>query len=120
MDILVVDDDPEVLDMLKAFLEENGHSVARADSAQKALEKIRERNPRLVFLDVRLPDQDGIDLLKTIKSGHPQTAVVMMTGFKEAELVVDAFRQGAMDCILKPFNLEYLKLHVLSRMALSL
>ena len=117
MDILVVDDDRDVLDVLKMFLESSGHSVAVAAKAKPALEMLEQKQPKLIFLDLRLPDQNGLDVLKTIKSKYPGIVVVMMTGFREADQVVEAFRQGAIDCILKPFNFEYIKLKVLSRVS---
>lgn len=115
MDILVVDDDQDVLDLLRDYLQAEGHAVSLADRTAKALECLQQANPTLVFLDVRLGQEDGIDLLKRIRKDFPRVAVVMMTGFKDAELVVEAFREGALDCVLKPFNFEYLKLHILSR-----
>lgn len=115
MDILVVDDDRETLDLIRTFLETNGHSVATAASAREAFDHLDQKKPHFILLDVRLPDQDGIEVLKSIKEKRPDLPVVMMTGFKEAEMVVEAFRRGAMDCLLKPFNFEYLKNHILAR-----
>lgn len=117
MDILVVDDDTETIELICTFLENNGHAIEVAATGRAALEKLGNKPPRLLMLDIRLPDVDGLDVLQQVRSKFPQVAVVMMTGFKEAELVVEAFRRGAMDCLLKPFNFDYLKHHVLARLS---
>ncbi|MBI4396266.1 MAG: response regulator [Elusimicrobia bacterium] len=110
-----MDDDTETLDLLKAFLESNGHTVQQANRGKTALDLFRAKPAPLVFLDVRLPDTDGLELLKAVKAIRSETSVVIMTGFREAEVVVEAFRNGALDCVLKPFNFEYLKFHILTR-----
>ncbi len=119
MDILIVDDDHETLQMLKSFLENEGHAAATADRASAALDAVRRKTPQLVLLDVLLPDQQGLEVLKILKTRHPSLAVVMMTGFKEADVVLEAFRQGARDCLFKPLNLDYLKTNVIGRLAHS-
>jgi DNA-binding response OmpR family regulator len=116
LDVLLVDDDRETVELVRTFLENNGHTVQDAGTAREALEKIAARPPRLLLLDIRLPDRDGREVLTEVRAKYPQVAVVMMTGFKEAELVVEAFRHGAMDCLLKPFNFDYLKNHILGRL----
>jgi DNA-binding response OmpR family regulator len=115
MKILVVDDNFETLELIRAFLQGDGHVVMPASRGDEALAALDKDKADLVMLDIRLPDTDGIEVLKAMRSKHPDVPVVMMTGFKEAELVVDAFRQGAIDCLLKPFNFEYLKQHILPR-----
>jgi len=100
---------------METFLKSEGHTVSTAFTGTKGLEALEQKKPDLVIADIRLPDQSGLDILKTIKSKHPQVPVVMITGFKDAESVLDAFRHGAMDCLLKPINFDYLRLHILSR-----
>ncbi len=119
VDILIVDDDHETLQLLKSFLENEGHAAATADRASAALDAVQRKMPQLVLLDVLLPDRQGLEVLKILKARHPSLAVVMMTGFKEADVVLEAFRQGARDCLFKPLNLEYLKTTVIGRLAHS-
>lgn len=115
MRTLIVDDDRETLELLKTFVEHHGHEVVISSNLKEAHDAFRQHRPEFVLLDIRLPDGDGTSLLKTIKAEMPHTVVVMITGFNDAEMIVDAFRQGAMDCLIKPLNLDYLKNRILSR-----
>lgn len=65
--------------------------------------------PNVIFLDIRLPDRDGIKVLREIKQINKNAPVVIITGYKEAEKVIEAFRYGSADCLLKPFNFDYMK-----------
>jgi DNA-binding NtrC family response regulator len=118
VNVLLVDDDPDTLDLLRSFFESNGHRVTAVPLFQQAWKAVVEAPFDFVLSDIRLPDGDGLDLLRKIKEVRPRLPVVIMTGFKEAEVVVEAFRRGAMDCLLKPLNLAYLKDHILSRVGL--
>jgi DNA-binding NtrC family response regulator len=109
MKILIIDDDLEICDMLKTFFESLGHEAKTVSIGSDALKQVVMIEPDVVFLDIRLPDKDGIDLLKEIKEVNKMLPVVVMTGYKEAEKVIDAFRFGALDCLLKPFNFDYIK-----------
>jgi len=111
----VVDDDIEAADLLATFLEQNGHQVVKAFNGEDARKIFSSQNPDGVFLDIVLPDANGIDLLKEFKKSKNQIPIVMVTGFKDAENVVNAFREGAFDCLLKPFNYEYIKNDILPK-----
>jgi len=115
MKVLVIDDDQEVQGLLKTFLTSEGHEVELGSSGVACIEKVKTLKPDLLLLDIRLPDANGNELLKKVKSADPEQQVVMVTGFKEAESVVEAFRLGAMDCLLKPFNFDYLKFNILPK-----
>ena len=109
MKILIVDDDPEIIEMLSAFLKTLDHQVISAPSGEECMRQIVLFEPNIVFVDICLPDKDGIELLKEIKLLKRNLPVIMITGYKEAEKVIDAFRYGALDCLLKPFNFDYIK-----------
>lgn len=109
MKILIVDDDQEILEMLVMFFKSLNHQTISAPSAAECMKQIVVLDPDLVFLDIRLPDKDGIEVLKEIKQINKNMPVVMITGYKEAEKVIEAFRYGALDCLLKPFNFDYIK-----------
>jgi DNA-binding response OmpR family regulator len=109
MNILVTDDDQEILEMLIVFFKSLGHQVTGAGTGAECLKQVVTLNPDVVFLDIRLPDKNGIEVLKEIKKINKNMPVIMITGYKEAEKVIEAFRYGALDCLLKPFNFDYIK-----------
>ncbi|MBN1384445.1 MAG: response regulator [Elusimicrobia bacterium] len=115
MKILVVDDDPETRELLKVFLESEGYSVVLLEKGEPVIKTILKETFSIVLLDIRLPDMNGIELLKKIHKLDKELPVMMITAFKDAENVVVAFREGAVDCILKPLNFEYLKSSIASR-----
>lgn len=115
MRILVVDDDQEVLEFLKTFFESLGHEVVLCETSEEGLKQVVLTTPDLILLDIMLPRKDGITLLKEIKELDKEATIAMITAFKDAERVIDAFRHGALDCLLKPFNLDYIVNNVLPK-----
>ena len=118
MQLLIVDDDMEAAELLGTFLRQNGHQTTIKYTAEDGIKAIAEKRPDAVFLDIMLPDRNGIEVLKSIKSTDPEMPVIMVTGFKDAENVVNAFREGSLDCLLKPFNYDYLKNDILPKIPL--
>lgn len=102
--ILVVDDDVAFCKMLETFLKKKGYGVSSAFSAETALAEIDKTKFDLVLSDVRLPNKDGNEILKSVKEKGLQTQVVLMTGYAEVSLAVDAMKKGAYDYISKPVN----------------
>jgi len=102
--ILIVDDEPLVRDSLSEILCSRGYSVETADNGVQALSRLEERISDLVIADVKMPNLDGLSLLKQIKSRFPNTAVVVMTGYGSVEIAIQAIKQGAYDYITKPIN----------------
>ena len=115
MKILVIDDDPEVLTTLKAFFEKEGHETIGVETASEGRRLTLVERPDLVLIDIRLPDINGVDLLRQIKEIDKDLSVVMITAYKDAEKVIESFRAGAFDCLLKPFNFDYLLNNILTR-----
>lgn len=113
MKILLVDDGVDTLELLESFLNGQGHITVTATTGEEALKKVVRYTPDLLLLDVRLPDIDGIEVLKQVKKIDPTLPVVMITAYRDAEKVVESFRLGAVDCLLKPFNFEYMTSHIL-------
>jgi DNA-binding NtrC family response regulator len=109
MKILIVDDDQEIIETLVMFFKSLNHQTVTALTAAEGMKQAVTSEPDLVFLDIRLPDKDGINVLKDLKQVNKNLPVVMITGYKEAEKVIEAFRYGALDCLLKPFNFDYIK-----------
>src|SRR5580704_14811635 len=101
--VAVVDDDRDVLDLVKTMLEMEGHQVVTFDSALTALEALRARSPNLVILDIKMPEMDGMELLRRLrlKSHIP---VIFLTGKSDEVDELLALKLGADDFIRKPFS----------------
>ena len=102
--ILLVDDDERLLNAAGKVLAGGSHRVAMAGSGREALDRLRQQNVALVVSDLRLPDLDGLALLKQIRELRPETEVVMITGHGSIEKAVEAMRLGAYDFIQKPLD----------------
>ena len=111
--ILVVDDEPEIRNLVQEILEDEGYDVSAADGGNAARKSVRERRPDLVLLDIWMPDVDGISLLKEWSDdGELPFPVIMMSGHGTVETAVEATRLGAYDFIEKPLSLAKLLLTV--------
>ncbi len=106
--LLVVDDELIVRDSLKDWLTEDGFSVDTAESGPDALEKMTRQPYHLMLLDIKMPDMDGVEVLKRAKELRPELPVVMMTAYATVETAVEAMKIGALDYLLKPFDPETL------------
>ncbi|WP_344926384.1 sigma-54 dependent transcriptional regulator [Aquimarina addita] len=102
--ILIVEDDVAFCTMLKTFLQKKEYEVFTAFSGNEAILQIQETIFDIILTDVRLPDRDGITLLETIRAKNVATQVIIMTGYAEINMAVNAIKQGAFDYISKPFN----------------
>ena len=108
--ILIIDDDPSIRNMLAIVLKKSGYEVTLTDSGKAALDRLKKETFELIISDIKMPDINGIDLLKKIKSIHREIPVIMITAFASANDAVDAMKLGAEDYITKPFNLDELKI----------
>jgi len=111
--VLVVDDEPDIRDLVREILEDEGYAVHVAADAAAARDAVGEVRPDLVLLDIWMPDEDGISLLKSWKeAGELDFPVVMISGHGTVETAVEATRLGAVDFIEKPLSLARLLLTV--------
>ena len=108
MKILVVDDDPVTLSMLKEFLEKNNFQVFLAQNSDQANDEVRKNGISLVLSDIRMEESNGLSLLGELKARHPKIVVILMTGFGSMEGAIEAIQKGAFDYISKPFDLNRL------------
>jgi two-component system response regulator HydG len=112
--ILVVDDDTAFCVMLKTFLQKKGYEVLNAFTAQEAGIEIRKQVFDVVITDIRLPDSDGLDILRLVKETSRDTQVILMTGYTDIKTAVNAMKSGAFDYVGKPINPDEI-LHMLKQ-----
>ncbi|WP_381795733.1 response regulator transcription factor [Streptomyces niveus] len=103
--LLVVDDEPAILDVLVTSLRFLGYEVTEAATGRAALAAVREHAPHLVLLDVMLPDLDGFEVVRRLRQGGSEVPVVFLTARESGADVVDGLDLGADDYITKPFRL---------------
>ncbi|MBI1735722.1 MAG: sigma-54-dependent Fis family transcriptional regulator [Candidatus Rokubacteria bacterium] len=106
--VLVVDDERLIRWSLEQTLEKSGYEVATAEHGAAALASVREEPPDLVLLDLKLPDVDGIQVLRQIKAQQPTAQVVIMTAYADVGTAVEAMRLGAYDYLPKPIDFDAL------------
>ncbi|MGC9343381.1 MAG: sigma-54-dependent transcriptional regulator [Bacteroidales bacterium] len=104
--ILIVDDDTYICNLLKNYLEQKGFTTDATYSGNTAKKLIKKNNFDLVLCDFRLPDSDGLKILKFIKSIRPSVPVIIMTAYAEVKMAVELIKQGAYDYITKPLQPE--------------
>lgn len=106
--VLVVDDELSMLRTLRSFLESRGYAVETAMGGLPAVELVRQRSFDLVVLDMMLPDQDGLETLKQIKTLDDNPSVLIMTGYGSIKTAIEALKSGADDFLQKPLSMEAL------------
>jgi len=107
--ILVVDDEAVVCSLMMDALEEEGHMVSTAQNGPDALEMIKSNPPDLLITDIRMPEISGTELASLSREIHPAIGVVFMTGYASLNSAKDAIKHGALDYILKPFELTEIR-----------
>jgi DNA-binding NtrC family response regulator len=115
--ILIVEDDPSHLEILRRHLERCGHQVEATESAEQALSRFSRLAPHLVLSDLRMPGMSGFELLRKLKADAPNVTVVLMTAFDDMQTAIDAMKEGAYDYLVKPLDLERLEAIVDSALA---
>jgi response regulator RpfG family c-di-GMP phosphodiesterase len=112
MQCLVVDDEPRLRRVLVRLLENEGFSCAEAGSGVEALRVLEAQSVPLVISDLRMPEMDGVTLLREVVARWPETAVIMVTAVAEVESAVACLQLGALDYIAKPFHLDEVRARV--------
>jgi DNA-binding NtrC family response regulator len=110
--ILVVDDDRVIQDSLTEFLSLEGFQTKGVETLKSATAELQKRSYCLVITDINLPDGDGFELLDTVRKDHPQTVVIVLTGYGTIESAVRAIKRGAYDYLTKPIVDDELRLAV--------
>jgi DNA-binding response OmpR family regulator len=107
--VLVVDDEPDAVELLQEFLTTKGYEVVTASNGEEALRKVKEERPHLMLLDVRLPGMNGMEVLRRVREFDQEVGIIMVTAVNEEETGREALKLGAFDYIVKPLNFEYLE-----------
>jgi DNA-binding NtrC family response regulator len=110
--ILLVDDEPSILNVLSTLLRAEGHDPVSARGGEKAQEVLRGEHFDLMISDIRMAPVDGMQLLRIARKESPSTAVIMLTAYGSVETAVEAMKEGAFDYVTKPFKVDELLITV--------
>lgn len=110
--ILIMEDDTSVAKGVEMVLSEQGYDVSLADTGELALEAFKQKRYDLLVADLRLPDMDGMEVIKKVKAEKPDTEVVVITGYGTAAIAVEAMKLGAHDFLPKPFTEDQIRASV--------
>ncbi|MGH7774097.1 MAG: sigma-54-dependent transcriptional regulator [Candidatus Binatia bacterium] len=110
--VLVVDDDPDIQEVLRDRLEFVGYQVLVGSNGKEGLELLQKHGPQIVLLDVEMPDMKGLEVLREIRKSGNNVPVVMITAYSTIERAVQAMKEGAYDFIPKPFEPDHIALTV--------
>ena len=107
--VLIVDDDEDVRKVISTSLEKDRYRTVTARNGNEGLEKVKEDSFDIAFVDIKMPDISGVQVLQSIKKSSPETVVVLMTGYASVETAVETLKSGAYDYITKPFKMDSLR-----------
>ena len=108
--ILIVDDEPGIRKQLATLISKDGFETSTAAKGSEALKLVRKQSFELALLDFRLPDMDGLELLKKIKILSPNTVCIIITGYSDVRIAVKSIREGAYDYVTKPIYADEIKM----------
>ncbi|MBU0973531.1 MAG: response regulator [Proteobacteria bacterium] len=106
MRMMLVDDEERYLQTTQKLIEKKGVEVLTALSGKEALEKLKSKNIHVVILDVKMPEMDGNETLKAIKTLYPLVEVIMLTGHATVDSAIDGLKSGACDYLMKPADID--------------
>jgi two-component system, NtrC family, response regulator AtoC len=110
--ILIVDDEPSSVELLGFYLKEKGYAVKCATNGRECLENVVSFRPEILILDIRLPDADGLEILRHLKEGGVAAHVIIVTAFHDMETTIRAMKFGAFEYIPKPIDVDELELAI--------
>ncbi len=110
--ILIVDDEPSMREMLGIVLRRDGYDVVIAENGTQALERLRNQPVDLLLSDIRMPDLNGVEVLRAAKEMNRDIVAFMMTAYASTDTAVEAMRLGAVDYFTKPFSMDELRLKI--------
>lgn len=110
--LLVIDDEKSIVDLLSVVFTKEGYSVETSLSSTQALNLIDQKDFDIILSDIKLPQKSGMEILKYVRKKKPGTAVIMITAYGTIKQAVEALKEGAVDYVVKPFDVEELKIIV--------
>ncbi|MGI8437180.1 MAG: sigma-54-dependent transcriptional regulator [Chthoniobacterales bacterium] len=110
--IIIIDDEPAMVEVIVTLCREKGHQVFPFNSAQKAVEQLDQISPHVVIADIKMETMTGFDVLRHVREHHRQTAVILITAYASVETAVEAMKMGAYDYVTKPFKIDELQMTV--------
>ena len=110
--IVIIDDEPAMVEVIVTLCREKGHQVFPFNSAPKAVEQLDGIEPQVVIADIKMETMSGFDVLRHVREHHRQTAVILITPYGTVETAVEAMKMGAYDYVTKPFKIDELQLTV--------
>jgi len=110
--ILIIDDEKSILDLLSVVFEKEGYHVETSLAATRAVDLMGHKDFDLIISDIKMPKMNGMELLKYVRENRPDIPVVMITAYGTIKQAVEALKAGAMDYVVKPFDVEELKIIV--------
>ena len=117
--ILIVDDEPSSLELLGFYLKEKGYEIKCATTGRECLEDLASFEPEILILDIRLPDADGLEILRCLKEGGGAAHVIIVTAFHDMSTTIRAMKLGAFEYIPKPIDVDELELAIVRALELS-
>ncbi|MFL6582977.1 MAG: sigma-54-dependent transcriptional regulator [Chthoniobacterales bacterium] len=110
--IIIIDDEPAMVEVIVTLCREKGHQVFPFNSAPRAVEQLDSIQPQVVIADIKMETMTGFDVLRHIREHHRQTAVILITAYASVETAVEAMKMGAYDYVTKPFKIDELQLTI--------
>ena len=110
--IIIIDDEPAMVEVIVTLCREKGHQVFPFNSAPRAIEQLDAIQPQVVIADIKMETMTGFDVLRHIREHHRQTAVILITAYASVETAVEAMKMGAYDYVTKPFKIDELQMTV--------
>ena len=112
--VLIVDDEPDTLEILQALLSIEGYNIIIASTGEDGVKEAQKEKPEVILMDINLPGIDGNEALRRIRQNNPLQSVIMLTAFATVDNAIQALKEGATDFVKKPFENEHL-IHIVNQ-----